>query len=79
MEVTKEYNTHEYNIMCNLDRLKKLIENTTKDGKYTKVQEYQKYYDEVRTRPKIKALIKGTVHEIPTEPEDSSRINTSTQ
>jgi ribosomal protein L19E len=77
--MSREYSIHEYNIMCNLDRLRQLIKNCKEDGKFTKAKTYQDYYDELRTRPKIKELIKETVHEIPTEQKDSSRINTSTE
>jgi hypothetical protein len=65
--MSQELSTYEYNILCNLDNLLQLIKNCTRDGKHTKVKDYQTYYDEVRTRPKIKDLIKGTVHEISTE------------
>lgn len=62
-----DLSVQEHNILCNLDNLLQLIKDCTRDGKHTKVKEYQRYYDEVRVRPKIKELIKGTVHEIPSE------------
>jgi ribosomal protein S21 len=57
----------EYDIMCNLDRLRQLIKNVEKNGKFTQAKTYRDYYNEVRSQPKIKELIKGTIHEIPTE------------
>jgi len=77
--MSREYSIHEYNIMCNLDRLRQLIKNCKEDGKFTKAKTYQDYYDELRTRPKIKELIKETVHEIPTEPENRTGNDTSTK
>lgn len=77
--MNREYSIHEYNIMCNLDRLKQLIHNCHKEGKVTIAQGYQKYYDDLRTRPKIKHLIIGTQHEISTQPENTTGNDTSTQ
>jgi len=74
-----EHNIHEYNIMSNLDRLIQLIKNCKDEGKSTEAKTYQDYYDDLRTRPKIKNLIKKTVHEISTEQKYLPRINTSTE
>lgn len=47
-----------------LDRLLNLIKNSNKAGKFTQAKEYENYYNTVRSRDRIKKLIKGTIHEI---------------
>ena len=58
-----ELNNMETNILANLDRLRQLIKNTKSEGKYTNSERYEDYYNEVRSRDRIKELIKGTIHE----------------
>ena len=77
--MSSEYNIRERNMLCNLDRLRQLIKNCRQDGKFTIAKSYQDYYTQVITNPKIKDLIKETIHEIPIEQEDSPRIDTSTE
>ena len=56
-------NESQKNVLRNLDRIKFLIENAIKKEQLTTASEYEKYYHEVRDRPRIKELIKGTQHE----------------
>jgi hypothetical protein len=58
-----ELNESQKNVLRNLDKLKALIENVRSKGQFTTASEYEVYYNEVRDRPRIKELIKGTQHE----------------
>ena len=53
------------NILSNLDALRHLITRMRFEGKYTHAQPKEDYYNEIRERPRIKDLIKGTEHENP--------------
>ena len=57
-------NNREQNILMNLDRLKHLISNVKAEGKEIQAKIYQDYYEEIRTRPRMDEIIKGTQHEI---------------
>lgn len=58
-----EMNESQKNVLRNLDKLKTVIENVRAKGQITTASEYEVYYNEVRDRPRIKELIKGTQHE----------------
>jgi hypothetical protein len=53
----------ETNVLINLDRLRQLIKNMRAEGKYTMVKAQEDYYNDIRSRERIKEIIKGTIHE----------------
>ena len=44
-------------LLCTLDRLKSLIRNTRRDGKFTISKTYEDYYNTIIETPKIKKVI----------------------
>jgi hypothetical protein len=52
-----------YKLLCNLDTLLQVINETKRKGGFTIVKEYEEYYFKLLNDDKVKEVIKGTIHE----------------